>query len=256
MLDDIAIEARGISKKYILHHEKPTLTERLFSKSRDEQFWALKNVDLVVKKGERVGIIGPNGAGKSTLLKIMAGITSPTSGEIITHGKLVALIDIEAGFHPELSGEENILLNGLLSGMSKRQIKAKRREIVSFADIGKFIDAPFYTYSDGMKFRLALSIALASSCEILIMDEIFTSGDVNFQRKTVEAIKDVQNTRGVTTLVASHIPTLTWPFCKTFYFLERGRIKKLPSERIGRMISAIDKKWRKSMQIDNLDSNA
>lgn len=254
MDNNIAIDIRGISKKYMLHHEKPTLAEKILSPGENEDFWALKNINFEVKKGERIGIIGPNGAGKSTLLKIISKITTPTEGEIYTFGRLVALIDMEAGFHPELTGEENIYLNGMLIGMSKGEIKKKRRKIISFADIGGFIDAPFYTYSDGMKFRLALSIALASNCDILVMDEIFTSGDVNFQKKTIEAIRKVQDGKGVTTIVTSHIPALVWPFSDTFYFLDKGRISKVPNKRMRQMVSSIDKKWRKSMQIEGLNN--
>ena len=142
---DIAIQLTNVSKKYEIHHEKPTLVEK-FVKGPNETFWALRDINLTIKKGERVGIIGPNGSGKTTLLKIIAGITSHTTGTVETLGKIVSLIDLTAGFHADLSGYQNIFLNGMLLGLSKKEINKSIPAIIEFADIKQFIDAPLFTF--------------------------------------------------------------------------------------------------------------
>lgn len=180
---EISVKVVKVTKEYRLHHEKPTFSEQIIRKRKNEIFTALDSVSLTVYKGERIGIFGPNGAGKTTLLKIIAGITTPTKGSVITNGKVVSLIDVSAGFHPELTGEENVFLNGLILGMSKKEIKANFDKIVQFADIGSFIDAPLYTYSEGMKLRLGFSIAIHTNPDILILDEGIVVGDENFQKR-------------------------------------------------------------------------
>ena len=187
MNNQIAIKLTGVSKLYTIHHEKPTLVEKMV-KGREERFLALNDVSLTIKKGEKIGIIGPNGSGKTTLLKIIAGITTPTSGMIETHGKIVSLIDLEAGFHPDLTGEQNIYLNGMLLGMSKKEIRKMFNAIIRFADIGKFIDAPLFMYSSGMKLRLGFAVAVHANPDILILDEGFSVGDKKFQEKCNEKI--------------------------------------------------------------------
>ncbi len=184
----IAIKLTGVSKQYTIHHEKPTLVERL-ARGRDEEFWALKDVNLTIRKGERVGIIGPNGSGKTTLLKIIAGITTPTTGTVETRGKIVSLIDLEAGFHPDLTGEQNIYLNGMLLGMKREEIEGKLDAIIRFADIGSFIDAPFYAYSAGMKLRLGFAIAAYANPDIFLVDEALVVGDSDFKLKCLHALK-------------------------------------------------------------------
>lgn len=188
-MKNIAIQLTNISKQYTIHHEKPTLVEK-FYKGRDEKFWALKNISLTVKKGEKVGIIGPNGSGKTTLLKIITGITTPTSGSVKIIGKAVSLIDLEAGFHDDLTGEQNIFLNGILLGMTQNEIKSKLRKIIDFADIKQFIDAPLFTYSTGMKLRLGFSVAIHADPDILILDEGFLVGDEYFQKKVIQKINE------------------------------------------------------------------
>src|SRR3990167_10056105 len=148
-----------VTKSYTIHHEKPTLVEHLIN-GRNESFNALEDINLEIKKGEKIGIIGPNGSGKTTLLKIIAGITSPTMGIVKTSGMIVSLIDLEAGFHPDLTGEQNIVLNGMLLGMTRAEIAKKHQAIVRFAGIGQFIDAPLYTYSSGMMLRLGFAVAV------------------------------------------------------------------------------------------------
>jgi teichoic acid transport system ATP-binding protein len=139
--DNISVSLKNITKIYELHHEKPTLVEK-FIKSKNERYTALNNISLNIKRGEKIGVLGPNGSGKTTLLKIIAGITSPTSGIIKTSGKVVSLIDLEAGFHADLTGYQNIYLNGLLIGMTKDSVESKIKSIIDFADIRQFIDTP------------------------------------------------------------------------------------------------------------------
>jgi len=186
--NQIAVNLVGVSKKYEIHHEKPTLVEK-FVKGRNETFWALKDINLTVKKGEKVGIIGPNGSGKTTLLKIIAGITTPTNGMVETHGKVVSLIDLEAGFHADLTGYQNIYLNGMLLGLPKREIDRKLKAIIAFADLKQFIDAPLFTYSSGMALRLGFSVAIHADPDILLLDENLSAGDSNFQKKSQTKIQ-------------------------------------------------------------------
>lgn len=203
-MKDLAIKLSNLTKTYRLHHEKPTFMDNLTRKSgMDEVFVALNNINLEVKKGEKLGIIGHNGSGKTTLLKIIAGISTPTSGKVRTWGKLVSLIDLSAGFHPELTGQENIFLNAFLVGMGREEVRAKYKDIVAFADIGDFIDTPLYTYSSGMKLRLGFSIAVAADPDILILDEGVAVGDVDFHDKSSKKI-DTFFRQKKTVLLVSH----------------------------------------------------
>lgn len=200
---EIAIQLVNVVKKYQLYHEKPTFAEKLIHKKKQEIFTALNSINLTVFKGERLGIMGPNGSGKTTLLKIIAGITTPNEGTVITNGKVISLIDIAAGFHPELTGEENIYLNGLLIGMSKKEISKKYKKIIAFADIGAFIDAPLYTYSSGMILRLGFSVAIHSDPDILLLDEGIVVGDENFQKKVNAHIQMIFKQKK-TMIIVSH----------------------------------------------------
>lgn len=221
----VAIDLTGVSKKYTFHHEKPTLTENIFGRKSEEIFWTLRNIHLIIKKGERVGIIGPNGSGKTTLLKIIAGITIPTTGKVLTDGKIVSLIELDAGFHPDLTGEENIFLNGLLVGMTKDEIKAKLKEIISFADIGNFIDAPMYTYSDGMRLRVGFSIVAHSDPDILLLDENMAVGDKEFLEKSLKKTYEFFK-QGKTIISVSHYLPFIKSNCERVIWLDRGEIKK------------------------------
>lgn len=221
--NDIAIELTNVSKTYIIHHEKPTLVETLGGKNR-ETFTALDTISLTIKKGERVGIIGPNGSGKTTLLKIIAGITTPTSGTIKTHGRIVSLIDLEAGFHPDLTGIQNIFLNGMLIGMKKDEIEGKLDAIIRFADIRQFIDVPLYTYSNGMKLRLGFSIAIHANPDILILDEGMSVGDRSFQEKTKRKLDEFFK-KHITLLVVSHNASILKIICDRFLVLSKGHMK-------------------------------
>lgn len=200
------ISLRNIAKKYIIHHEKPTLAEnvgRILRFQANEEYWALRGVNLKIYKGEKVGFFGPNGAGKTTLLKIIAGICSPTLGTVKCRGRIISLISLESGFHSDLTGQENIFLNGLLLGMSKKEIKNNFASIVDFAGIGDFITAPLYTYSSGMKLRLGFSIAIHAQPDILLLDEVMAMGDEEFQKKSAAALERLFQS-GVTVLMVSH----------------------------------------------------
>jgi len=166
--------------------------------------WALKNISFELKKGDRLAITGENGAGKSTLLKILSKITAPTSGVICGTGKITSILEVGTGFHPELSGIENIYLNGAMLGMSKIDVKAKIDEIVSFADIREQINTPVKWYSSGMYMRLAFSTAAHLHSEIMIMDEVLAVGDVNFRNRCLEKLKELSNDFGKTILLVSH----------------------------------------------------
>ncbi len=220
-----AISLQKVNKEYILHHEKPTFVENIIKRGYQEKFVAINNLNLEIAQGEKVGIIGANGAGKTTILKLIAGITSPTSGKVSINGKVVSLIDVAAGFHPDLTGEENIFLNGLLIGMSKDEIQQKFDEIVSFADIGKFIDSPLYTYSAGMNLRLGFSIAIHSDPDILLLDEGVVAGDAEFTIKITERIDQFLKS-GRTVIIASHWLEYLKRNCKRFFWIEGGLIKE------------------------------
>lgn len=229
-MNNTTIKLTHISKKYILHHEKPTLAESLFKKK--EEFWALKDISLNVRKGEKLGIIGPNGAGKSTLLKIITGITVPTKGKVETKGKIASLIDLEAGFHPDLTGEENILINGLLLGMPKEQIKKEFNNIVEFSGIKKFIDLPLHTYSTGMKLRLGFSIAVHSDPDILVIDEIIAAGDEKFRKKSYQKMQEFFR-RKKTILFVSHNLEVIQKLCPNTLWLDKGGMRLLgPSKKV------------------------
>lgn len=224
MNSGIAIKLTNVSKRYILHHEKPTLVENIFRFGRKEEIWALKDISLEIKKGEKLGVIGDNGSGKTTLLKIITGITAPTTGKVEVNGRVAALIGLEAGFHPELTGEENIYLNGMLLGMNKKEIQEKFTQIIDFSGLGKFIDAPFYTYSSGMRLRLGFSIAIHSNPDILLIDEVLAVGDQEFQKKSFLVIQEFFK-KGKTIVFISHYLKSVTKLCPKSALLEKGEIK-------------------------------
>lgn len=222
-MSTLAVRLNHVSKKYLLRHEKPTLVENVLQRKSSEEFWAINDLSLNIRKGEKLGIIGPNGSGKTTLLKIIAGITAPTSGEIETQGKVVSLIELSAGFQPDLTGEENILLNGLLIGMSKEEIRCKKDAIVQFADIGSFIDAPFYAYSAGMALRLGFSIAIHSDPDILLLDENLAVGDQDFQKKSQKKMEQFFR-ENKTIILVSHWLDFIKNNCSSVILLKNGSI--------------------------------
>lgn len=220
--NSIAIQLINVSKKYELHHEKPTLVEK-FVKGKNETFWAMKNVSLTIYKKESVGIIGSNGSGKSTLLKIITGIATPTTGIVKVYGKIVSLIDLEAGFHSDLSGLQNIYLNGMLLGLSKKEIDRQLPSIIAFADIRQFIDAPLFTYSDGMKLRLGFSVAVYANPDILILDEGISVGDKDFRKKSLDKIEEFIR-KNKTVVFVSHWLEFLKRTCKHIIILNNGEI--------------------------------
>lgn len=189
-----------------------------------EEFWALKDITFKVFSGESLGIIGKNGAGKSTLLKILSKITPPTKGRIISRGRVASLLEVGTGFHPELTGRENIFLNGSILGLKKNEIKEKFDEIVDFAGVEKFIDMPLKHYSSGMQLRLAFAVAAHLEPEILIIDEVLAVGDAEFQKKSLGKMKDVTK-EGRTVLFVSHNLQAVNTLCKRSVLLEKGEIK-------------------------------
>ncbi|MFM6218866.1 MAG: polysaccharide ABC transporter ATP-binding protein, partial [Dolichospermum sp.] len=187
-----------------------------------EEFWALKDVSFEIKQGDRVGIIGRNGAGKSTLLKILSRITEPTTGSIKIKGRVASLLEVGTGFHPELTGRENIFLNGAILGMGKEEIKRKFDEIVAFAEVEKFLDTPVKRYSSGMYVRLAFAVAAHLEPEILIVDEVLAVGDAQFQKKCLGKMEDVGK-EGRTVIFVSHNLVSITSLCNRAIFLKNGR---------------------------------
>lgn len=225
MKHKLAVGLRNVTKRYVLHKQKPTFLEYALHRFRDNEFTALNGLNLKIYQGEKVGIVGKNGSGKTTLLKIIAGITVPSSGEITSYGKIVSLIDLGAGFHPDLSGEENIFSSGLLIGMEKDEIKSQFKNIVDFADIGRFITEPLYTYSEGMKLRLGFAVAVHADPAILILDEGISAGDKDFQMKTTAKINEFFKDNK-TIIVVTHVLDFLEKSTNRIIWMEDGMIKK------------------------------
>src|SRR6185437_16949143 len=216
------------TQRFRVIHERPDTLRELFSKFfrhtiQYHDFEALKDVSLSIQEGEMVGIIGRNGSGKSTLLKIIAGVYRPTSGRVEVNGSIAPLIELGAGMHSELTGRENILLNGLLMGYSKRQMQEKEASIIEFAEIGDFIDAPMKQYSSGMYTRLAFAVATEVDPNILIMDEILAVGDTAFQAKCFDRIRRFRQ-RGKTILLVTHSMAQIVEHCDRAILLDRGNM--------------------------------
>jgi lipopolysaccharide transport system ATP-binding protein len=236
-----AIQLENVGKRYWLHHRAPDrrLSEVLHDGGRalaalltgkripqpatSEEFWALKDVSLEIKAGEVVGLIGRNGAGKSTLLKLISRIMAPTTGRIGVRGRMGCLLEVGSGFHPELTGRENVFLNGTILGMSRREIRRKFDEIVSFAEVEAFLDTPVKHYSSGMFVRLAFAVAALLEPEILIIDEVLSVGDASFQKKSLAAIHDSVR-RGTTCVMVSHQLSSITSLCQRAILIQSGRV--------------------------------
>ncbi len=239
-MSDIALRVEGLSKKYVLRHTAPsryqTLRETIAAGARSlwrrrvgaspscEEFWALREVSFDVQKGEVIGIIGRNGAGKSTLLKLLSRVTHPTAGRISVNGRIASLLEVGTGFHPELTGRENIFLNGAILGMGRSEIRRKFDEIVAFAETEKFLDTAVKHYSSGMYMRLAFAVAAHLEPDILIVDEVLAVGDTEFQRKCLGKMKEV-STGGRTVLFVSHNLGAVSKLCSRAILLSEGRIE-------------------------------
>jgi lipopolysaccharide transport system ATP-binding protein len=230
---DIAISVRNLSKAYVIAHNAArhtTLAEammhrlrRPFERPAQETFWALRDLSLDIKKGEVVGIIGRNGAGKSTFLKILSRITEPTGGKIDLYGRIGSLLEVGTGFHPELTGRENIYLNGQILGMRKREIDRQFDAIVDFAGVEQFLDTPVKRYSSGMYVRLAFAVAAHLDSEILVVDEVLAVGDAEFQKKCLGKMGDVARS-GRTVLFVSHTMSAIESLCTRVVWLKSGAV--------------------------------
>ena len=248
-MSDIAIKFENISKQYrlglvstktishdlnrwwqtsVLRKEDPYLkigeTNNRATKGSSDYVWALRDIDFEVKKGDVVGIIGKNGAGKSTLLKILSRVTAPTTGIIKAQGRIASLLEVGTGFHPEMTGRENIYMNGSVMGMTKREINRKLDEIIDFAGVERYIDTPVKRYSSGMTVRLGFAIAAHLDPEILVVDEVLAVGDAEFQRKAIGKMQDVSKGEGRTVLFVSHNMTAVNDLCKKGVLLKDGSV--------------------------------
>ena len=234
------IKVESLSKSFIITHEAPVrytaLRDVIVQNARKllpgrnkraesaakEEFWALKDIDFEIQPGARVGIIGRNGAGKSTLLKVLSRITEPTRGRVSIRGRVASLLEVGTGFHPELTGRENVFLNGAILGMSRTEIKRKFDEIVAFADVEKFLDTPVKRYSSGMFVRLAFAVAAHLEPEILIVDEVLAVGDAQFQKKCLGKMEDVSAKEGRTVIFVSHNMAAIKTLCTSAIILHKG----------------------------------
>jgi len=228
MLEENMIEVKNITMKFKMSDEpinslKEIFTSAVQKKLKFNEFLALDNVTFDVKKGETIGLIGNNGAGKSTMLKIISGILKPTSGSIVTHGSIVPMLELGSGFDLELTGKENIFLNGAILGYTEDYLKKKYQEIVVFSELDKFIDMPIRNYSSGMMARLAFSIASVVQPEILIVDEILSVGDASFQEKSLSRMKELMS-GGATVLFVSHDINKIKEMCNRVVWLEKGKV--------------------------------
>lgn len=226
-MDPDVIVLKNVEKYFFLQHQKTLkeLVQAFFKKQKTlEQVHALRNVSFTIGKGESVGIIGRNGAGKSTLLKLIAGVSVPTSGSLTVNGKVVPLIELGAGFHSELTGRENIYLNGVILGIKESYIKRKLKEIIEFSEIEKFIDIPIKYFSSGMQMRLAFSVAIFVDPEILLIDEILAVGDIEFKEKCLKKMEEFKK-RGVTIVFVSHSMENVENFCERVIYLKEGKIE-------------------------------
>lgn len=244
-MSDTVIRVENLGKKYIIGHQqqerytalRDVITNKVKSigsliipKAKNEnpafeEFWALKDVSFDIKQGDRVGIIGRNGAGKSTLLKILSRITEPTIGSIKIKGRVASLLEVGTGFHPELTGRENIFLNGAILGMGKEEIKRKFDEIVAFAEVEKFLDTPVKRYSSGMYVRLAFAVAAHLDPEILIIDEVLAVGDAAFQEKCLGKLEETSNNQRKTIILVSHNVQSISRLCNSCLWLNSGKVQ-------------------------------
>lgn len=238
------ITVDGLSKRFMIRHEerekytalrdvlarqmkalvKPSAFKKQTTAGSMEEFWALRDLNFTIQQGERIGVIGRNGAGKSTLLKLLSRITDPTEGTIRIRGRIASLLEVGTGFHPELSGRENIFLNGAILGMSRAEIRQKFNEIVEFAEVEKFLDTPVKRYSSGMYVRLAFAVAAHLEPEILIVDEVLAVGDAQFQRKCLGKLEDVSKNDGRTVLFVSHNMQAITNLTSRCLFLQNGKL--------------------------------
>src|SRR5947207_954314 len=225
-MKDAAIEVDGIGKRFRRFKERPTSIKARVTKFRvrAEEFWALKDVGFDVPEGSTTGLIGPNGSGKSTLLRIVAGILRPSEGRVLTRGRIAALLELGAGFHPELTGRENVYLNASILGLSRRDTDAVFDDIVAFAELEDFIDNQVKFYSSGMFVRLGFAVAVHVDPAVLLVDEVLAVGDEAFQRKCLDRVRQFQR-EGRTIVFVTHVADLVRQICDEALMLEHGRIQ-------------------------------
>jgi len=277
------ISVENVSKRYLVGHRarrgaQPVLREAIVRGMRStarkavdivrgrqvvqgdevEEFWALSNVSFEVDEGDVVGIIGHNGAGKSTLFKVLSRITEPTAGRVTLRGRVASLLEIGTGFHPELSGRENIYLNGAVLGMTRTEITRKFDEIVAFAEIEKFLDTPVKRYSSGMYVRLAFAVAAHLEPEILVVDEVLAVGDAEFQRKCLGKMNEVSRRDGRTVLVVSHNMGVVTSLCAKALWLDRGIIREhgTPEIVVGQYLASSARNHDPVVRLDHLQRQA
>jgi len=223
-----AIRARAVSKKYELHRYRSILLKDAFKlafggAAEKDIFWALRNLSFTIQRGETVGIVGSNGAGKSTLLSLIAQTAMPTTGSVEVSGRVSALLELGAGFHPDFTGRENIYINGSVMGLTRKQIDQRIDEIIAFSELDRFIDAPVRNYSSGMRARLGFSVATAVDPDILIVDEVLAVGDQDFQEKSLNRILEFQR-RGCTIVFVSHSLEQVLKLCKRAILISHGQV--------------------------------
>lgn len=222
-----AIKLENVGKKFILTHQRDRMTKGFFSSFPGQkiatEFWALRDINMEVERGKVIGIIGRNGAGKSTLLNILAGISTPTTGEVKINGRVSSLLTLGAGFQDELTGKENIYLNSSILGITRNEINKKYRSIVEFSELDGFLDSPLQTYSQGMKMRLGFSIATSVDFDIMLVDEVISVGDGAFQRKCFDRMVDFKR-QGKTMVITVHSLDYIERICDEVFLLEHGRL--------------------------------
>lgn len=224
---EYAIEIKNLTKKFKLYYDKPsTLKERLvfWNKTKKEERIVLENINLNIKKGETVALIGTNGSGKSTLLKLMTKIIYPTTGEVVTNGKLTSLLELGAGFHPDFTGRENIYFNASIFGLTRKEIDSRLEDIIAFSELEEFIDNPVRTYSSGMYMRLAFSVAINVDAEILLIDEILAVGDQHFQDKCLAKLQELKDS-DKTIVIVTHSLEVVKNLCNRIVWIYDGKLR-------------------------------
>lgn len=228
LASDLAIEANGISKKFLLGRRSTSLKDRLtgFSDKNREEFWAFKDVSVQVPKGSMLGVIGRNGSGKSTFLRTLCGVYRPTTGSVAVRGRITALLELGAGFHPELTGRENVYMNGSVVGLDRGYMDSVMGEIIDMADIGSFIDAPIETYSSGMRARLGFAVSVQMQPEILLADEITAVGDIAFKEHGIRRMNELRD-KGTTIVQVSHNLQMMQKSCDQVLWLHHGEVRRI-----------------------------
>lgn len=246
---EFAIDADGISKKFLLGRRSTSLKDRLtgFNSNKKDEFWAFQNVSVQVPKGSMLGVIGRNGSGKSTLLRTLCGVYRPTTGEVRVRGRVTALLELGAGFHPELTGRENVYMNGSVVGLGRDYMDSVMGEIIEMADIGSFIDAPIETYSSGMRARLGFAVSVQMQPEILLADEITAVGDIAFKEHGVQRMNELRDA-GTTIVQVSHNLSMLEKSCDQVLWLHHGEVRLLgdPKEVVDeyKALSSVDRSGR------------